>query len=404
ILDVWFDSGVSHKAVIENRKELSFPADLYLEGSDQHRGWFQSSLITSVAINDRAPYKEVLTHGFVVDGDGKKMSKSLGNVISPQEVMKKYGADILRLWVASSDYDGDIKLSSEILERLADGYRKIRNTFRFLLSNLYDFEIDENMVSIEDLAEIDKWMLSQLADITDKITSYYDKWEFHKVYRTIYDFCVYEVSSFYLDVLKDTLYILEADSQERRSHQTVIFHIFDVLVRLLAPVMPFTSEEAWSYISFSGKKESVHMSDWPEISKLTVEWKNVRLDEKWGKMLKMRNGIMKHLELKREKGLIGSSLQAEVCLSSEDDETKSFIEENIELFPGLFKVSKVKHVATALEEIEGVSVRISVETARGEKCLRCWNYSETVGENKEFPDLCERCYSIMSERSANNAQ
>ena len=407
ILDVWFDSGVSYKAVLEARKELGFPADLYLEGSDQHRGWFQSALITSVASNGRAPYKEVLTHGFVVDGEGKKMSKSSGNVIRPQEIMKTYGADVLRLWVASNDYESDIKLSSEILERLADGYRKIRNTFRFLLSNLYDFDPDKDALDIDGLFEIDKWMLSQLSHLAGRITSHYDKWEFHKVYRAVYDFCVYEVSSFYLDVLKDTLYILRADSQERRSHQTVIFKIFHILVRLLAPIMPFTTEEAWANVDFNEKKESVHLADWPGIAEDTNAWSDAKLDQKWETMLSIRDRIMKRLEIKREEGLIGSSLEASIFIAPKDDQMSGFIDKNIGLFPALFKVSRVQAVCIdeeGMDELPGEDVMIKIERADGDKCLRCWNYSMTVGESKDFPDLCQRCYNIMSERSTKNAK
>ena len=398
ILDVWFDSGVSYKAVLEANDALGFPADLYLEGSDQHRGWFQAALITSVASKGCAPYREVLTHGFVVDGEGKKMSKSVGNVISPQEVMKKYGADILRLWVASSDYEGDIKLSPEILQRLADGYRKIRNTFRFLLSNLYDFDPAEDMVKEEELLEIDRWMLSQLYGLLKNINDCYGKWEFHKIYRAIYDFCVYEVSSFYLDVLKDTLYIVAADSFERKSHQTVIFKILDMLVRVMAPVIPFTCEEVWGHMGFSDKEESVHASDWPDIDKGMTGWQNEELDAKWKTILTIRDSVMKVLELKREKGLVGSSLEAAVVLYSDDDNMKNFIQENIELFPALFKVSQAKMVdasRTDMEEVPGVPLEVGTEKAEGRKCQRCWNFSKKVGEKKDAPDLCERCYDVI---------
>ncbi|MBU1084649.1 MAG: class I tRNA ligase family protein, partial [Candidatus Omnitrophica bacterium] len=397
ILDVWFDSGVSHRAVLRAREELSFPADLYLEGSDQHRGWFQSSLITAMATEGRPPYREVLTHGFVVDGEGKKMSKSTGNVISPQEIISKYGADILRLWVASSDYEVDIKLSEEILERLADGYRKMRNTFRFLLSNLYDFDPDKNSLERARMKEIDRWMLSQLAGLIKDVTAYYDTWEFHRVYRAVYDFCVYEVSSFYMDVLKDTLYILKPDSAERRSHQTAIFRVFHVLDRLMAPMMPFTADEAWGHITYKGKEESVHMSDWPA----QTEDQDPVLDAKWERMLKIRNAVMKHLEKEREKGVIGSSLEAAVLLFSEEDEMKGFIKENSGLLPGIFKVSQVRGQDTAdknMSDIPDMGLKIGVIKADGEKCSRCWNYDVSVGENKDFHDLCERCYNVLSER------
>ncbi|MFH1837155.1 MAG: isoleucine--tRNA ligase [Candidatus Omnitrophota bacterium] len=405
ILDVWFDSGVSHRAVLHARENLTFPADLYLEGSDQHRGWFQAALITSMATEGKPPYKEVLTHGFVVDGEGKKMSKSLGNVISPQEIIKKYGADILRLWVASSDYEDDIKLSDEILQRLADGYRKIRNTFKFLLSNLYDFDADKNAVGADKLCEIDKWMMSQLEGLVKRVTLYYDRWEFHKVYRAVYDFCVYETSAFYLDVLKDALYVSEHDSEERRSHQTVIFKIFNTLDRLMAPIMPFTTDEAWGHLEYEGKEESVHMSDWPGQDNEADKWIDPELDAKWEHILKIRDNIMKHLEFKRESNEIGSSLEASVVLYSEDADVKNFISGNKELLPLLFKVSQVRVQEVKEEDmldIEELKLSIRIEKAAGEKCSRCWNYSASVGNNKNFRDLCERCYNVLSERSGNN--
>ena len=402
ILDVWFDSGVSHKAVLDAREGLESPADLYLEGSDQHRGWFQSSLITSVAMNGRAPYREVLTHGFVVDGDGKKMSKSLGNVISPEDIMKKYGADILRLWVAASDYEGDIKLSSEILERLADGYRKIRNIFRFLLSNLYDFDLARDAVDIEDMAEIDRWMMSRLSGLTGEVTGHYEEREFHKVYRRVYDFCVYEISSFYLDVLKDTLYIARPGSPEGRSPQTVIFRLLHVLTRVMAPIIPFTTEEAWGHMVFDGKEESVHMSDWPEETSLGGARADDELDAKWSRILEVRDRVMKLLELKREKGEIGSSLEAAITVFPTGGAAGDLVKENIGLFPTLFKVSQAKIADQADDDMEDISeldIRIKVGRAVGNKCQRCWNFSVTVGSDDDNPDLCGRCISVMVERS-----
>ncbi len=403
ILDVWFDSGVSHKAVLDARSDLAFPADLYLEGSDQHRGWFQAALITSMAAKGEAPYKKVLTHGFVVDGEGKKMSKSIGNVISPQDVMKKYGADILRLWVASSDYEGDIKLSEEILARLADGYRKIRNTFRYLLSNLYDFDPSEDSIDFKDLSELDKWMLSRLSKLVISATEYYDKWEFYKVYRAVYDFCVYEVSAFYLDVLKDILYILAPGSRERRSGQTVIFNVLNALSVIMAPVLSFTTEEVWSFMDFAGRGKSVHMANWPDVEDMK-KWRNGELDEKWDKILDIRDNVMKFLEIKREKDIIGSSLEAKIILYTEDDGLESFIRENIDLFPPLFKVSQAEVADSRGEEMEksqDLPLEVSIKKADGQKCPRCWNFSEKVGSSKEFPELCERCSSVMSERSDN---
>ncbi|MGB2600140.1 MAG: isoleucine--tRNA ligase [Candidatus Omnitrophota bacterium] len=404
ILDVWFDSGVSHKAVLDAREELVFPSDLYLEGSDQHRGWFQAALITSAAIKGCAPYRKVLTHGFVVDGEGKKMSKSVGNVISPQDVMKKYGADILRLWVASSDYVVDIKLSQEILERLADGYRKIRNTFRYLLSNLYDFDPSKDAVNTEGLTEIDRWMLSRLYNLVSSANDSYDKWEFHKVYRAVYDFCVYEVSSFYLDVLKDILYILAPDSSRRRSVQTVIYKILYMLTHVMAPVIPFTAEEAWEHVPGKDKPQSIHMSDWPDTEEDMAGWEDKALDEKWAKILTMRDSVMKYLEVKRESKTIGSSLEAQVDLYTDNEELKSFIDQNVGLFAEVFKVSRVTVAEKSEEGMEGaleMPFKVGVKRAPGDKCARCWNFSKSVGENKDFPELCKRCYDIIMERSHN---
>ena len=404
ILDVWFDSGVSHRAVLERREELSFPADLYLEGSDQHRGWFQSSLITSMGIKGESPYRSVLTHGFVVDGEGKKMSKSTGNVISPKDVMKKYGADILRLWVSSSDYEADIKLSSEILERLADGYRKIRNTFRFLLSNLSDFDTRKDMVELENLSEIDRWMLSQLYKLIEDTTRYYENYEFHKVYRAVYSFCTYEVSAFYLDVLKDTLYTALADSKERRSSQTVIFRVLHVLNRIMAPILSFTTEEVWTYMDFQPKETTVHLAFWPGMDKNLEDWKDEELGNKWKKILDIRDKVLKLLEGKREKGLIGSSLEGALVLYSDDVPMQTFVKENIRILPMLFKVSQVEIVDKQEDDMEDVSefcLKIAVRQAQGKKCERCWSYDETVGGHKELPDVCDKCYDVIIERSKN---
>ena len=400
ILDVWFDSGVSHKAVMEQRKELSFPADLYLEGSDQHRGWFQSSILTSVALKDIPPYKKVLTHGFVVDFEGKKMSKSLGNVIGPEEIIKKYGADILRLWVASSDYEGDIKLSSEILERLADGYRKIRNTFRFLLSNLYDFDFEKDAMAYENLAEIDKWILSRLYSLQTKVDEYYKNCEFHRVYRSVYDFCVREVSSFYLDVLKDTLYIVEPDSEKRRSPQTAMFYLMEVLSKLMAPILSFTTEEVWSNINLKNKPDSIHLALWTTNEK----WKDEGLDNKWENILSLRDCVMKALEIKRGKGEIGSSLEAKLEIYSEDETLKKFLNDSVNMLPVLFKVSQVKVLSTkdeSMEQIQDAPISVLVTKAEGIKCERCWNYGMATVQDGDYSDLCERCYDIIMKRRKN---
>ncbi|KJJ85105.1 Isoleucyl-tRNA synthetase [Candidatus Omnitrophus magneticus] len=403
ILDVWFDSGISHRAVLETRENLASPADLYLEGSDQHRGWFQSSLITSMALNNRPPYRKVLTHGFVVDGEGKKMSKSLGNVISPNDVMKEYGADILRLWVSSSNYEGDIKLSPEILARLADGYKKIRNTFKYLLSNLYDFDPEKNYIKLEELSEIDRWMLSKLYSLLKEVTNYYDMWEFHKVYRGVYNFCVYEISAFYLDIVKDVLYILSPDSKERRSCQTVLYEILQGLVRVIAPVLSFTTEEVWKYMPGKLSLISVHMADWPRIEKIGA-WENKTLDDKWENILKLRETVTKLLETKRETGAIGSSLDAMLYFYPLTPNAKFFVESNLNALPLVFRVSQVKLIEWDLEGMDEVSfceLKIKVEKAFGEKCPRCWNYSETFKSEGEHKNLCGRCFGIIQKRGSN---
>ena len=402
ILDVWFDSGVSHRAVLARREELSFPADMYLEGSDQHRGWFQSAIITSAALTGSAPYKEVLTHGFVVDGDGKKMSKSRGNVVHPEDVMKKYGADILRLWVASSDYETDIKISSEILERLADGYRKIRNTFRFLLSNLYDYDPEMHHVDLEEMTESDRWMLSRLSCLVSETTEFYEKSEFHRVYRKVYDFCVYEVSALYMDFMKDPLYILPADSLERRSHQTVIFNVLSAVTRIMAPILCFTSDEVWKHFNFSSKKDYVHLELWPDPASGSFRgWRNEELEDKWEKLLVARDGVMKLLEEERSKGGIGSSLDAAVMMSAAENSDTEFLESNKALLASIFKVSYVEVTGhdSSGSMLSSLPFKARVEKAAGMKCPRCWNYSHTVGQHSENPDICGRCADAVSKRS-----
>jgi len=404
ILDVWFDSGISHRAVLDARKELGFPADLYLEGSDQHRGWFQAAMITSMAIKGEAPYRKVLTHGFVVDGEGKKMSKSLGNVIHPEDVMKNYGADILRLWVAASDYEGDIKLSPEILARLADGYRKIRNTFRYLLSNLYDFDSLKDIVDHDSLSEIDKWVLSRLSCLAKEADEHYAAWEFHKVYRSVYDFCVCEVSSFYLDVLKDIVYILAPCSRERRAAQTVIFRILHTLARVMAPILSFTMEEVWEHVVLGDKPVSIHLCDWPDVEKEMAGWYDPTLDAKWEKILGMKDPVMKRLEEKREKGIIGSSLEAGLIFYSGKSEVRKFLKDNEDIFPLIFRVSRVTvsdDPSDGMEETPGCEFAIKVIKAEGTKCPRCWNVREKTGTDKKYPGLCDRCGQVMTERSRN---
>jgi isoleucyl-tRNA synthetase len=387
IIDVWFDSGVSHQAVLKGESRLDYPCELYLEGSDQHRGWFQSALITAMAIDGIAPYKEVLTHGFVVDGEGKKMSKSLGNVITPEEVMKRYGADILRLWVASSDYSEDVRLSDEILTRIADAYRKIRNTYKYLLSNLYDFDPAKDRVALSDMLEIDRWILSRLSWVINEAAKNYDSYSFHKVYRDVYQFCVSDVSSIYMDILKDRMYTYSSSSRERRSGQTAMYELLVNLLKVMAPILAFTSDEAWSYTRNHGAESSLHLESWPGPE--TGEWSDEKLDDKWQRLIEIRESVLKRIEEKRQSGAIGSSLEAKVTLSSEDDAKRKLLIENKDELRYIFIVSQVEIMPEKKENIV-------IGKADGTKCQRCWNYSKQVGSDKGHPNLCERCVGTVS--------
>jgi len=396
IIDVWFDSGVSNQAVLKQRAELNFPADLYLEGSDQHRGWFQSSLIPSVCIDDKPPFKTVLTHGFVVDGKGMKMSKSQGNVISPLDVIKDLGADVLRLWVASSDYSEDIRISGEILANLSGAYRKIRNTFRFILSNLFDFNPDEDRVSYHNLKMIDKLTLLHLSKVYQNVTEAYEKFEFYKAYKYIYDFCNEELSMQYLDMIKGRLYVYPKDSSERRSAQTVIYEVINVLVRLVAPILVFTAEETWQNMPKTKEESnipSVHLLDWPRSIIFYEELKKENVEEKLGYVLSLLAEVLKLLEQARSQDIIGSSFDAKIILLTNKDECISYLEGLIPELPEIFRVSSVllkKEKPSNLKDIE-----IRVEKADGKKCVRCWNYSVDVGKDLEYPDLCKRCIQII---------
>ncbi len=398
ILDVWFDSGVSHQSVLRMRPQLQFPADLYLEGSDQHRGWFQSAILTSMPIENKPPFTSVLTHGFVVDGEGRKMSKSLGNVVSPQDVIKTYGADVLRMWVASCDYYEDIRISKEILERTSEAYRKIRNTARFILGNLYDFDPNKNRLDHKDLLEIDKWALSKSYSLVNEIAGYYDAFEFHKVFRALYNFCTIELSSFYLDVSKDRLYTYAPNSTERRSCQTAIYDIMLILVKSLAPIAPFTAEEIWSKLKLEEDALSVHASSWPVAREGYID---KVLEEKWEKIFVLRPHIMKAIEEKRVKGVVGDSMEVGVTLYIKDAGKYGFLRDFSDELAGVFIVSQFKledvdklpSGKEGLLEVEGLGVY--AEKASGEKCERCWNYSEAVGSDAAHPKLCKRCLVVL---------
>ena len=392
IMDVWFDSGVSHRSVLVPRN-LPRPADLYLEGSDQHRGWFQSSLLTSIASTKDAPYKRILTHGFTMDGQGRKMSKSLGNTILPKDITEKYGADILRLWVSSVDYREDVRISENILQQMSDAYRRIRNTARFLMGNLNNFDYANDKVEYKDMFEIDKWAMHKLEELKEKTTEYYDKYEFYSLFQEITYFCSMEMSSFYLDIVKDRLYCEETTSIERRSAQTVLTEVLKVLVRIISPVLSFTADEIWERIPEALKEEeSVHLSKWIEAN---PEYLNEELAKKWDKIARLRREVNKKLEAERQTGLIGHSLDARVLLNIANDEY-SFIKDYTENeVSDLFIVSQVKFVNDNLAESEIEGISISVEKASGEKCERCWKYDEEVGHDHNHSDVCPRCASVL---------
>ena len=391
IMDVWFDSGSSHAAVLETRPDLSWPADMYLEGSDQHRGWFQSSLLTAVATKGTAPYREVLTHGYTVDGEGKKMSKSLGNGIDPLEIIKEFGADVLRLWVASADYQNDIRVSKEIIKQMSEVYRKIRNTARFILGNISDFEPDKDSVQYEKLQEIDQWALMKLAKLIKRVTDAFENYEYHVVYHSIHNFCVVDMSNFYLDVIKDRLYTSKAGSVERRAAQTVMYEILDVLVRMLTPMLAFTTEEIWEYMPHrkSHDKESILLNEWPVLNEKYIDEK---LEEKWGKILAIRSDVSKALEVARADKVIGQSLNAKVKLFA-DEKNFAFLEGIKDELVMIFIVSvvEVEKGSAGLAKGELTGLEIKVEKAPGEKCERCWMYSESVGQDAKHATLCKRC-------------
>ncbi|MEE0872459.1 MAG: isoleucine--tRNA ligase, partial [Ruminococcus sp.] len=383
IMDVWFDSGSSHTAVVKRRGYLSYPADLYLEGNDQYRGWFQSSLLTSVATSGTAPYKTVLTHGMILDMEKRKMSKSLGNGISPQEVMKQFGADVLRLWVASCDYQSDVAISLDILKQLSEAYRKIRNTARYILGNLADFDPDNDMVSVDDLTPIDKWAVTKLNELIDKVRESYDKYEFHIVYHSIHNFCVVDMSNFYLDVLKDRLYTEKADSLSRRAAQSTIYLILNAMTRMIAPILAYTSDEIWKYMPHGKGENTEHViyNEMPEKIDFTAEADFMSF---WEEIHELRDEVKKALEPVIKEKTIKSSLEAKVTLSA-GGEKLAFLRKAESELAAAFIVSEVEI------KDNGGELSITVEKAEGEKCERCWSISKTVGMNSEHPTICARC-------------
>lgn len=396
ILDVWFDSGVSFAAVVEHRENLRFPADLYLEGSDQHRGWFHSSLLAAVGTRETAPYKTVLTHGFVVDGQGYKMSKSLGNVIAPEEIIRQYGAEILRLWVSAEDYRDDIRISPDILKRLSEAYRRIRNTCRFLLGNLYDFDPSRNAVAFAEMEELDRFALYQLQELIQKIRQAYDRFEFHKVYHALHNYCVVDLSSFYLDILKDRLYTAPAESKVRRSAQSALHQILTTVLKLMAPILTFTAEEAWWHLPCASG-ETVHLQTFPDADPNVLD---EALKSRWEDILLLKTEVTRVLEGARQAKVIGHPLDARVKLALPSDWRARF--ENQEgLLRTVFIVSQV--VFASPQDLsspsEGVGIQgllVQVESASEAKCERCWVRDESVGSFQDHPTLCDRCHEVLT--------
>jgi isoleucyl-tRNA synthetase len=388
ILDVWFDSGSSHEAVLPFRSDLTWPADLYLEGSDQHRGWFQSSLLVGLGTRGRPPFREVLTHGFLVDLQGRKMSKSLGNVIQPQEVIKESGAEILRLWVASSDYRGDISYGKQVFARVIEAYRKIRNTCRYLLANLYDFDPATDLVPVEQLQEVDRFALARYAEAAAVVIDAYESYDFAVIFQRLNHLMTVDLSAFYADVSKDRLYTFAATSAERRSAQTAMYIIADGLARLLAPILPVTADEMWRHLP-GRREDSVHLAEFPQ--KAAVEaMLDAELVSRWDRLIAVRDEVNRSLEAARQSKTIGTSLAAHVALRA-SGETAALLETYREQLPMLFIVSQLDIAAHAGDS----PLDVTVTRAEGEKCPRCWRTVPTVSTDAESLGLCERCIGAL---------
>ncbi len=393
ILDVWFDSGVSWAAVLEPDPALGLPADLYLEGSDQHRGWFHSSLLTAVGTRGLAPYKGVLTHGFVVDGDGRKMSKSLGNVIAPQEVMDKYGAEILRLWVAAEDYRDDVRLSPDILKQLADAYRRFRNTARFMLGNLYDFDPEVHLVPAAQREELDRLALSWLAQLLERVKRAYSDYEFHLAFHKLHQFCAVEMSAIYLDILKDRLYVSRADSPERRSAQSTLWDLLKGLTLAMAPILSFTAEEVWEYLPGKDKPVSVHLA---ALAEAPPGFPDEALLAKYDFLLKVRAEINRGLEEARKAKRITTAQEARVVLGAMGELHDQLAGRQQELRT-LAQVAdlELSRAPAGLESPEIDGLWVLVEPAPGAKCIRCWFTFPSVGEDPNHPQVCRRCRQVL---------
>ncbi|MEN6349784.1 MAG: isoleucine--tRNA ligase [Syntrophomonas sp.] len=404
IMDVWFDSGSSHMAVLETHPDLSWPADMYLEGSDQHRGWFNSSLSTSVALRGVAPYREVLTHGFVVDEQGRKQSKSLGNVVDPLAITRELGADILRLWVSSTDYRNDVALSPNIVKQNAEAYRKIRNTCRFILGNLFDYDPEKDRVEYEKLDELDKWALLKLNKLIKRVSQAYEQYEFHVVFHSIHNFCTVDLSNIYFDILKDKLYCSHPDDPERKAAQTVLHQLINALVVMLAPVLTFSSEEIWGYLKKDNDPPSVQLADWPKSNDLHID---DEIEARISRILDLREVVTKALEGARNKKVIGHSLGAQVNIFASDEwlqvlQTtnrldKIFIVSKVDLA----KESEAPADALSIDEVPGI--KVSVQAAEGAKCERCWIIEPSVGDNPHHPTLCHRCGQVVEQLQGQEA-
>ncbi len=398
--DVWFDSGSSHLAVLNDGFDLKWPADLYLEGADQHRGWFQHSLWVAVGVKGSSPFRAVLTHGFVLDEQKRPMSKSLGNVISPLKVVEQNGADVLRMWVSSEDYRGDVSISPNALKQIANAYRRIRNTLRFVLGNLADFDPVRHAVPFEQLGEDDRWVLSRLNDLVRKVHNAYERFEFHRVYHLVNGFCITELGSLYLDMVKDRLYCSAADDAVRRSTQTALHHIGSALPRLLAPIVPFTADEAWEHLPGNGPVSCVHLEDFPQPHK---EWENAELAEKWERLLTLRAEVTRQIEPLRakENKVIGNSLDARIVLRATDPETLAFLRREGQWLADFFIVSQVaveeNEPGAVPEELRtnGLFVSVEADKARGRRCPRCWHWFEGNEADAGHPELCPRCADVL---------
>jgi isoleucyl-tRNA synthetase len=393
ILDVWFESGSSHMAVLTEANGLPWPSDLYVEGGDQYRGWFHSSLLVAVGLKGCAPYRQCATHGWTLDEQGRALSKSLGNYIEAQELVQRHGADVVRLWVASVEFTDDVVISPTILTRLSEAYRKLRNTFRYALGNLSDFDPEKDAVAPADLLELDQWILTRTAQLVRDCRAWLEEYSFHRVYRAIYDFATVDLSSIYFDVLKDRLYTTAPRSKARRSAQTALYRVAWALVRLVAPLISYTAEEVWQHLRKpAGAPDSVHLALFPEPEELTAGLTEAQLSraQNWDRLMPVRDAVLKSLEAARQEKRIGAPLEARVRLRA-DAGTLPLLEEYAAELPGLFIVSEVALDGPADE------IAVTVERASGAKCERCWKYTTDIGANPEFPTVCAPCAEAVTE-------